>query len=176
MEVSPLWRGPGDIHGFVLDGQSYRPEWATAQTLTEPAISGVRITTLILCTCNLTTTACGRWSHATNQPRELLAPHLVSKFEASVHELKKVCYQLKPPVSWCLLRPKCICIFFCQKRAPVMWICVCDLGEVRKAEENERKRLVHFYGSVAISCVFFGHVKNICVEAYLILLAKVVLP
>ncbi len=24
MVVSPLWRGPGNIHGFVLDGKSYR--------------------------------------------------------------------------------------------------------------------------------------------------------
>ncbi len=23
MVVSPLWRGPGDIHGFVLDEKSY---------------------------------------------------------------------------------------------------------------------------------------------------------
>ncbi len=22
--VSPLWRGPGNIHGFILDGKSHR--------------------------------------------------------------------------------------------------------------------------------------------------------
>ncbi len=24
MVVSPLWRGPGNIHGFILDGKSHR--------------------------------------------------------------------------------------------------------------------------------------------------------
>ncbi len=24
MVVSPLWRGPGNIHGFILNGKSYR--------------------------------------------------------------------------------------------------------------------------------------------------------
>ncbi len=24
MVVSPLWRGPGNTHGFILDGKSYR--------------------------------------------------------------------------------------------------------------------------------------------------------
>ncbi len=24
MVVSPLWRGPGNIYGFILDGKSYR--------------------------------------------------------------------------------------------------------------------------------------------------------
>ncbi len=32
----------------------------------EPAVSGVRITTLTLRTCNLTTIACGRWSLVAN--------------------------------------------------------------------------------------------------------------
>ncbi len=36
MLVSPLWRGPGNIHGFILDGKSYRQGWATAQTPNEP--------------------------------------------------------------------------------------------------------------------------------------------
>ncbi len=58
--MSPLWRGPGNIHGFVLDGISYR---TTAQTVT--AATGVRITTLLLQMCNLTTIACGRWSLVT---------------------------------------------------------------------------------------------------------------
>ncbi len=35
-QVSSLWRGPANIHGFVLGGRSYRQGWATAQTLTEP--------------------------------------------------------------------------------------------------------------------------------------------
>ncbi len=38
----------------------------TAQTPNEPADSGVRITTLHLRTCNLTTVACSRWSPVTN--------------------------------------------------------------------------------------------------------------
>ncbi len=25
--VSPLWRGPGNIHGLDLNGQSHRPGW-----------------------------------------------------------------------------------------------------------------------------------------------------
>ncbi len=48
---------PGSIHGFVLDGKSYRQGEATAQTPTVPAVSGVRITT-----CNLITIVLGRWS------------------------------------------------------------------------------------------------------------------
>ncbi len=47
MVVSPLWRGPGNVHGFVLDGKSYRQGEATAQTPTVTAVSGVRITTSI---------------------------------------------------------------------------------------------------------------------------------
>ncbi len=66
MVVSPLWRGPGNIHNFVLDGKSYRQEWPTAQTPNELAVSGVRIATLILRTCNLTTIACGRWRRKTS--------------------------------------------------------------------------------------------------------------
>ncbi len=66
MVVSPLWRGPGNIHGFVLDGKSYRQGLASAQTPTVTAVSGVRITTLILSTCNLTTIECGRWSLVIN--------------------------------------------------------------------------------------------------------------
>ncbi len=65
MVVSPLWRGPGNIHGFVLDGKSYRQEQVTAQTPTVTAVSGVRITALLLRTCNRTTIACGRWSLVT---------------------------------------------------------------------------------------------------------------
>ncbi len=66
MLVSPLWRGPGNMHGFVLDGKSYRQGKATAQTPTVTAVSGVKITTLLLRTCNLTTIACGRWNLVTN--------------------------------------------------------------------------------------------------------------
>ncbi len=51
MIVSPLWHRPGNIHGFVLSGKIHRPGWATVKVLHEPAVSGVRITTL--CTCNL---------------------------------------------------------------------------------------------------------------------------
>ncbi len=36
MVVSPLWCGPGNIHGFILDGQGK----ANAQTLTEPTNGG----------------------------------------------------------------------------------------------------------------------------------------
>ncbi len=32
MVVGLLWRGPGNIHGFVLDGKSYRQGLTTAQT------------------------------------------------------------------------------------------------------------------------------------------------
>ncbi len=57
LRSNPQWRGPDNIHGFVLDGKSYRQGWATAQTLNASAVLGVRITT-----CNLTTIARGRWS------------------------------------------------------------------------------------------------------------------
>ncbi len=66
MVVSPLWRGPGNIHGFILEGKSYRQEQATAQTLTVTAVFGVRITALLLRTSKLTTIVCGRWSVVTN--------------------------------------------------------------------------------------------------------------
>ncbi len=62
MVVSPLRRGPGNIHGFIRDGKSYRQGQATAQTPTVPAVSGAMITTLLLRTCNRTTIAFGRWS------------------------------------------------------------------------------------------------------------------
>ncbi len=29
MVVTPLWRGLGNIHGFVLDGKSYREGYTT---------------------------------------------------------------------------------------------------------------------------------------------------
>ncbi len=65
--VSPLWRGPSNIHGFVLDEKSYRQGWATAaQTPFVPASSGVRIKTLVLRMCKLTTIAFSRWSLATD--------------------------------------------------------------------------------------------------------------
>ncbi len=48
------WCGPGNIHGFVRDGQ---PEWAPAQTTREPFVSGVMLTT-----CYLIMVARGRWS------------------------------------------------------------------------------------------------------------------
>ncbi len=44
----------GNFHGFHLDGQSYRQGLVAAQTPTEPAVSGVGLTTSVLCTCNLT--------------------------------------------------------------------------------------------------------------------------
>ncbi len=43
----PLWRRQANSHGFGLDGNFYRQEWATAQTPIDPAISGVGITTLL---------------------------------------------------------------------------------------------------------------------------------
>ncbi len=67
MVVSPLWRGPGNIHGFILGGKSYRQGQATAQRTIEPAVSGVRITKLLLRAFNLTTITCGRRSLVTNQ-------------------------------------------------------------------------------------------------------------
>ncbi len=66
MVVNPLWRGPGNIHGFVLDGKSYPQRQSTAQAPTVTTVSGVRVTILLLRTCNLTTIACGRWSLVTN--------------------------------------------------------------------------------------------------------------
>ncbi len=46
MVVSPLVRGPGNIHGFDLDGKSYGKVKATAQTPTVTTVSAVRITML----------------------------------------------------------------------------------------------------------------------------------
>ncbi len=65
MVLSPLWRGPDNIHGFILHRQSYRQGRATAQAPTVSAVSGVRITTLMIRACSLTTIACGRWSLVT---------------------------------------------------------------------------------------------------------------
>ncbi len=59
--VSFLWRRPTNIHGFALDGKSYRQGLAAV-----PAICGVRLATLLLRTCNLTTIACDKWSLVTN--------------------------------------------------------------------------------------------------------------
>ncbi len=39
--VSPLWRGPDNIHGLVLDRRSYRRGQITVQTPTGTAVSGV---------------------------------------------------------------------------------------------------------------------------------------
>ncbi len=44
----PLWPGPDNNHGFIMDGKSYRQGWTTARTLNEPAVSGIRITTSLL--------------------------------------------------------------------------------------------------------------------------------
>ncbi len=68
MVVSPLWRGPSNIHGFLLDGEHYQQGWVH-QTRNDPAGIGVRITTLILCMCNLITIAYGRWSLVTYYER-----------------------------------------------------------------------------------------------------------
>ncbi len=62
MVVNTLWHGPGNIHGFVLDGQAYGQGYAVAQTPTVPTVSGVRISASIKCVCNPTSIACGRWS------------------------------------------------------------------------------------------------------------------
>ncbi len=56
---SSLWRGTANIHGFFLEGKSYLREWATAQTLNTPVILSVRITTPLLCSCNLE--SCHQW-------------------------------------------------------------------------------------------------------------------
>ncbi len=66
MEVNPLWRGPGNIHGFILDGKSYRLGWATAKTTTVPTVSRMRIITSVLRKYNPFTIACDRWSLVTN--------------------------------------------------------------------------------------------------------------
>ncbi len=44
MIVSALWRGPRNIHGFILDGKSYRQGSATVQTPTATAVSAVDFT------------------------------------------------------------------------------------------------------------------------------------
>ncbi len=44
MVVSPLWPGPDNIHGFALEGKSYRQGWATNQIPTVPAVYAVKIT------------------------------------------------------------------------------------------------------------------------------------
>ncbi len=62
----PLWCGPGNVHVFLLGGQSYRSKWATAQTPTAPAVSYVRIKTSIFCALNFTNIACGKWRPVTN--------------------------------------------------------------------------------------------------------------
>ncbi len=67
MVVSTLSRGPGYIHGFVVHGKSYRQRWDTAQTPYELAISDLRITTLVLRTCNSTTITCGMWGLVTDE-------------------------------------------------------------------------------------------------------------
>ncbi len=66
MVVSLLLWGPGNIHGFVLNGKSYRPKLAIAQTSTEFTLSGVKITTLMYRGYTLATIACGRWSLVTD--------------------------------------------------------------------------------------------------------------
>ncbi len=63
MVVSSLWRGPGNIRDFILDGKSYRRGGVTAQTLTVPAVSRVVDAT----TYNLITIACGRVSLVNNK-------------------------------------------------------------------------------------------------------------
>ncbi len=45
MVVGPLWPGPDNIHGFALEGKSYRQGWATNHIPTAFAVSGVRMTT-----------------------------------------------------------------------------------------------------------------------------------
>ncbi len=66
MVVSPLWRGPGDIHGFVLDGKSYQQGKATDQTTTMSAVSSAKVTKSIKFACHLTTIVSGRWSFVTD--------------------------------------------------------------------------------------------------------------
>ncbi len=39
--MNPLWCGPDNTHGFVLDEKFYRLRWANTQTLTEYNISNV---------------------------------------------------------------------------------------------------------------------------------------
>ncbi len=33
--VSPLWRGPGNIHGFILDAALYRFQFTSIQNMNE---------------------------------------------------------------------------------------------------------------------------------------------
>ncbi len=56
--MSLLWRGTGNIHGFVLDGKSYPSGLVSAQTPNETVVSGVGIiksnlTTIACCSCSL---------------------------------------------------------------------------------------------------------------------------
>ncbi len=48
MLLTSLWRGPGNIHGFILDGKSYRREWVTTQMTIETTVSCVRLKTLLI--------------------------------------------------------------------------------------------------------------------------------
>ncbi len=50
---------PSNFHGFVLDGQSYRPGWAATQTTSETTVSSARITSLTKCACRLITAVVG---------------------------------------------------------------------------------------------------------------------
>ncbi len=43
MALSPLWRGPNNIHRFLLDEQSYLSGWATAQTPSGTAVNVVAV-------------------------------------------------------------------------------------------------------------------------------------
>ncbi len=44
MEMSLLWCGSGDTHGFFIGGKTYRQEKATAEIPEDPAFFGVKIT------------------------------------------------------------------------------------------------------------------------------------
>ncbi len=62
MVVSPLQNGPSNTHGFVPDGQSYRPGKVTAQTPIETTVFGLRIKSSKRCACTLNTVVCGGWN------------------------------------------------------------------------------------------------------------------
>ncbi len=64
MGVSPLSRGLGNVHGFVLNGRSFRPRLATAKNQIKSPVPLGRMKTPT--SCNLKTIAGVRWSLITH--------------------------------------------------------------------------------------------------------------
>ncbi len=55
-------------YGFLV---GHRAGWTTAQTTTEPTVSGMRVTTLTQYVCNLSYAVCDRFSAVTNTVKQL---------------------------------------------------------------------------------------------------------